>query len=77
MAAGRVQLGVFYFMAFLVATSQGGIQALGRSYFGKLIPKEQSGESRYGVLSLTVLFGVGGILLAVAGRSERQGKGAA
>jgi UMF1 family MFS transporter len=92
MAAGTVQRGVFWFMAFLVATSQGGIQALSRSYFGKLIPKEQSGEffgfynifgkfaaivgpfllalmadltgeSRYGVLSLIVLFVVGGIML--------------
>ena len=101
MAAGTVQLTVFYLMAFLVATSQGGIQALSRSYFGKLIPKERAGEffgfynifgkfaaiigpfllaitadltgeSRYGVLSLTVLFVVGGILLVVAGRGERQ-----
>ena len=101
MPAGTVQLTMFYFMAFLVANSQGGIQALSRSYFGKLIPKEQAGEffgfynifgkfaaiigplllavtadftggSRYGVLSLAVLFIVGGILLVVAGRSERQ-----
>ena len=28
----------------LVATSQGGIQALSRSYFGKLVPKENSNE---------------------------------
>jgi len=28
----------------LVGTSQGGIQALSRSYFGKLIPKEKSNE---------------------------------
>ncbi len=93
LAVGIVQRGVFWFMAFLVATSQGGIQALSRSYFGKLIPKEQSGEffgfynifgkfaaivgpfllaimsdltgeSRYGVLSLALLFVAGGVLLA-------------
>lgn len=34
----------FWILAMLVATSQGGIQALSRSYFGKLIPKEKSNE---------------------------------
>ena len=35
----------FWVLAILVATSQGGIQALSRSMFGKLIPdKERSGE---------------------------------
>ena len=28
----------------LVATSQGGIQALSRSYFAKLVPKESANE---------------------------------
>ena len=84
---------VFWGMAFLVATSQGGIQALSRSYFGALIPRERAGEffgfynifgkfaailgpllmglmadltgsSRWGVLSLAILFAVGAILLA-------------
>jgi UMF1 family MFS transporter len=31
-------------MAILVGTVQGGIQAVSRSYFGKLIPKERSNE---------------------------------
>ena len=31
-------------MAFLVGTVQGGIQALSRSYFGKMIPPERSNE---------------------------------
>ncbi len=91
--AGRTQDIVFWGMAMLVATSQGGIQALSRSYFGALIPKEESGkffgfynifgkfaaiigpfmlgvmadltgESRWGVLSLAVLFVVGAVLLA-------------
>jgi len=34
----------FWAMAFLVGSSMGGIQALSRSYFGKLIPAECSGE---------------------------------
>ena len=36
---------IFLFVGFLVATSQGGIQALSRSYFATLIPdKDSSGE---------------------------------
>jgi UMF1 family MFS transporter len=34
----------FWVVAFLVASSMGGIQALSRSYFGKLIPAEKSAE---------------------------------
>ena len=81
----------FWILSFLVASAQGGIQALSRSYFGKLIPKKNSaeyfgiynifgrissifgplligivgtitGESRYGILSLIILFIVGGII---------------
>ena len=75
-----------------MASSMGGIQALSRSYFGKLIPAEKSaeffgfynvfgkfaaitgpflmgivghitGETRWGVLSILLLFIVGGLLL--------------
>jgi len=35
---------LFWLMAALVGTVQGGIQALSRSYFGKLIPPERSNE---------------------------------
>jgi UMF1 family MFS transporter len=35
---------VFCLLCFLVSTSMGGIQALSRSYFGKLIPPERSAE---------------------------------
>ena len=35
---------LFWCMAFLVGTVQGGIQAISRSYFGKLIPAERSNE---------------------------------
>ncbi|WP_409252360.1 MFS transporter [Bacillus sp. SCS-153A] len=34
----------FWILAMLVATSQGGIQALSRSYFAKLVPKQNSNE---------------------------------
>jgi len=34
----------FWVLAFMVGTVQGGIQAISRSTFGKLVPKEQSGE---------------------------------
>lgn len=35
---------LFWAMAFMVGTVQGGIQAVSRSYFGKLIPKKRSNE---------------------------------
>lgn len=85
---------LFWIMAFLIASSQGGIQALSRSYFAQLIPPEKSaeyfgfydifgrfaailgpfllglmttvtGESRWGILSLSILFVIGGLLLAL------------
>jgi UMF1 family MFS transporter len=34
----------FYILGILVASSQGSIQALSRSYFGKIIPKEKANE---------------------------------
>ncbi|PJI09334.1 MULTISPECIES: MFS transporter [Clostridium] len=34
----------FWILAMMVGTSQGGIQALSRSYFGKLVPKEKNNE---------------------------------
>ncbi len=34
----------YWILGMLVASSQGGIQALSRSYYGKLIPKEKSNE---------------------------------
>ena len=82
----------YWILAMLVASSQGGIQALSRSLYGKLIPKEKSaefygfynifgkfaavmgpflvgffsqvsGSSRTGILSIVVLFIVGGLVL--------------
>ncbi len=39
-------------LAVLVATAQGGIQALSRSYFGKLIPKKEQANEFYGFLDI-------------------------
>jgi UMF1 family MFS transporter len=92
---------VFWVVAILVASAMGGIQALSRSYYGRLIPAEKSaefygfynvfgkfaaitgpflmglvgrltGETRWGVLSILVLFVIGGILL---GRVEDAADG--
>ncbi len=40
----RNRIVVFWVLSMLVASSQGGIQALSRSFYGKLIPKEESAE---------------------------------
>ena len=34
----------FWVLAIMVGTSQGGLQALSRSYFGKIIPKDSGSE---------------------------------
>ena len=83
---------LFWMMAFLVGTVQGGVQALSRSYFGKLVPPSKSneyfgffdifgkfatvlgpllvsgftsltGRSSLGILSIMILFLIGGALL--------------
>ncbi|MBL0226131.1 MAG: MFS transporter [Geobacteraceae bacterium] len=88
----QAKTAVFWLLAILVGTSMGGIQALSRSFFGRLIPAERSaeffgfynifgkcaaiagpllvgifgqlaGHSRYGVLSILVLFVVGSLIL--------------
>ncbi len=43
-SARTLSLILFWCMAFLVGTVQGGIQAISRSYFGKLIPVQRSNE---------------------------------
>ncbi len=89
----------FWILAMLVGTSQGGIQALSRSYYGKIIPKEKSneffgfynifgkfaaimgpalmgmisqatGKTNYGVLSVILLFIVGGVVLIMVPNEE-------
>ena len=93
LATVQARTGVFWLLSVLVATSMGGIQALSRSFFGRLVPPEQSaeffgfynisgkfatitgpflvgitgqltGHSRYGVLSILVLFLIGSVILA-------------
>ncbi|BHH85498.1 MFS transporter [Desulforhopalus sp. 52FAK] len=88
----KLRIYAFWTVSFLIASSMGGIQALSRSYFGKLIPPEKSseffgfynvfgkfaaitgpflmgivatttGDSRWGVLSLLILFVVGALIL--------------
>lgn len=83
----------FWILGIIVGTAQGGIQALSRSAYGKLIPKENSAKffglynilgkasaalgpfligfiaqitdnSRFGILSLIVLFIIGGAILS-------------
>ena len=95
-------LTIFWILAVLVGTSQGGIQALSRSYYGKMIPKEKSneyfgffeifgkfasvigpllysvissvtGRSSYAILSIILLFIVGGLIL-IFGRKEIERK---
>ncbi|MEL7564418.1 MAG: MFS transporter [Dehalobacterium sp.] len=90
----------FWLLAMLVASSQGGIQALSRSYFGKMVPKENAneffgfydifgkfaaimgpalyglfsqltGQSRYGVLSVMILFVIGGGIFIFSLRDTR------
>jgi len=97
-AIARGQI-LFFVMAGLVGTSQGGIQALSRSQFGRMVPRESSNEyfgffnifsrfasiigpammalvtgltherSEFGILSIIILFAVGGVML-IAGRDR-------
>ena len=66
---------LFFILAFLIATSQGGIQALSRSYFGKLIPKEQAAEF-FGFYNIFGKFAtiLGPLLIALAARLLGQSK---
>lgn len=88
-----MKVALFWVLAMLVGSSQGGIQALSRSYFGKLVPREHSAEffgfynifgkfaaimgpllvaffstlaknSAYGILSIALLFIIGGFLFS-------------
>ena len=89
----KMKTALFWFIAFLVASSMGGLQGLSRSCFGKLIPAEKSaeffgfynvfgkfaaitgpflmglitrltGETRWGILSILVLFLAGAYFLS-------------
>jgi UMF1 family MFS transporter len=43
-AAKSLATSLFWVLAVLVGTVQGGIQALSRSYYGKLVPQKRSAE---------------------------------
>lgn len=99
-----VRTTLFWVLSMMVASSQGGIQALSRSIYGKLIPKEKSaeffgfynifgkfaaimgpflvafftqvtGQERFGILSILILFAVGGIVLARGGNPDAHAMG--
>ena len=61
---------MFWSLAMLVGTAQGGIQALSRSYFSKIIPKDKSNEyfgiynifGRFASVIGTTLFGIVSIM---------------
>ena len=59
---------LFWCMAILVGTMQGGIQAVSRSYFGKLVPKKRSNEY-FGFFDIFGKFAavIGPLLYAVVG----------
>ena len=64
---------LFWGMAILVGTMQGGIQAVSRSYFGKLIPKKRSNEF-FGFFDIFGKFAtvIGPLLYAVVGTWTRR-----
>lgn len=66
-AALRLSSTLFWILATLVGTVQGGIQALSRSYFGQIIPPERSNEY-YGFLDIFGKFScvIGPALYALA-----------
>jgi UMF1 family MFS transporter len=67
----------FWLLAFVVGLAQGGIQSISRSYFGKLVPKDESNEY-FGFLDIFGKFAdfFGPIILtisAIATGSSRNG----
>ncbi len=71
----NIQIAIFWIMAFLVASSQGGIQALSRSFYGKIIPKEKSSEffgffNIFGKFAAILGPSLVGIISLVAGSSR-------
>jgi len=67
---------LFYcILAVLIASSQGGLQALSRSFFGRLIPKEKSAEF-FGFYNIFGKFAtiLGPLLMALASRITGQSR---
>ncbi len=65
----KIKTVIFWFIAFLVGSSMGGIQALSRSFFGNLIPAENSAEF-FGFYNVFGKFAAiaGPFLMGVVGR---------
>ena len=65
-----VEIRKFYLLALLVATAQGGIQALSRSFYARIIPKETAAEF-FGFYNMLGKFAaiVGPLLVGVVGRT--------
>jgi UMF1 family MFS transporter len=63
----------FYILAVIVGLVQGGIQALSRSYYSRLIPKNQAAEY-YGFYNMVGKFGtiLGPVLMGVVGLIARR-----
>ncbi len=63
----------FYILAIFIGFVQGGIQALSRSYYSRLIPKDQAAEY-YGFYNMLGKFAViiGPALMGIVGLSVRQ-----
>lgn len=59
----------FYALAFMVGTAQGGIQALSRSFYSRLIPKDKAAEY-FGFYNMLGKFAaiVGPVLMGTVGR---------
>lgn len=63
----------FFILAFLIGCAQGGIQALSRSYYARLIPENQCGEY-YGFYNMLGKFAaiLGPALMGVVGLAVRR-----
>ena len=63
----------FYILAIIVGLVQGGIQALSRSYYSRLIPKNQAAEY-YGFYNMVGKFGtiLGPVLMGIVGLIARR-----
>jgi UMF1 family MFS transporter len=65
--------GEFYMLAVMVGLVQGGVQALSRSYFTRLIPQDKAGEF-FGFYNMIGKFAVivGPALIGVVGRATHN-----
>ena len=63
----------FYILAIVIGLVQGGIQALSRSYYSRLIPKNQAGEF-YGFYNMLGKFAaiIGPVLIGLVGLAARR-----